>query len=333
MARESIYMRKLVDMLFSICRVNGGKAMGITINQNITYAVNYATNLKKATEKSDYAYPKTLSKENSIVDEYCARKPENASVMRKWMKAGQEVQTAFGLNEVDRSEMSMAEYKNMITESIAGIPFHMTRPYDEETVIISDEGWEAMKEDPEYEAWVLGYIKTNRDVKNPFFGMGDMGSYSVETFGARIEDRKGYGYSKIYGGTAAGARSMFQSASAGGSITTRAPQADAQPPKDYNLWEERAKEKRAKQKKQQHEEMLEELLQSRINYRSRMNELLTQKYYAQVDYQKQLNSDFLQGQDVNKIQSPLKTNSLMGNMENIISNYEIGTFDMSDNNF
>ena len=85
--------------------------------------------------------------------------------------------------------------------------------------------------------------------------MGDKGSYVVQHFGASPEDYHGVGFSKIYGGTATGARSMYKSAKAGG-IETRGPQADLQPPADYNLWEERRKAKRCKRKEQLDEEIM-----------------------------------------------------------------------------
>ncbi len=60
----------------------------------------------------------------------------------------------------------MSEFKEKISQVIGSIPHHMTRPYDEETVLISEEGWENMKKDPDYAAWVAGYLKEDRSVSN-----------------------------------------------------------------------------------------------------------------------------------------------------------------------
>lgn len=51
-----------------------------------------------------------------------------------------------------------------------------------------------MKNDADYEAWVLGYTVENRSVRNPFFGWpGVSGSVYVEKFGASIEEHIGQG--------------------------------------------------------------------------------------------------------------------------------------------
>ena len=34
------------------------------------------------------------------------------------------------------------------------------------------QGWEQMRKDPDYEAWILGYFVEDRAVRNPFFGWG-----------------------------------------------------------------------------------------------------------------------------------------------------------------
>ena len=160
-----------------------------------------------------------------------------------------------------------------MSKVIAGIPHHATRPYDEETVLISEEGWENMKKDPDYAAYVVGLLQEDRSFANPFFALGDKGSYIVQHFGASPEDYHGVGFSKIYGGTAAGARSMYNSAKAGG-IETRGPQADLQPPADYNLWEERRKAKRRKRKEQLDEEIMSQYYQKK-----HLNDLYEKKLY------------------------------------------------------
>lgn len=86
----------------------------------------------------------------------------------------------------------MDEYKSFITMLLNSIPFDSTRIYDEEIISISEKGWEQMKNDSDYEAWVLGYTVENRSVRNPFFGMiGASGNFYVERFGASIEEHNG----------------------------------------------------------------------------------------------------------------------------------------------
>ncbi len=216
---------------------------------------------------------KQESQRGSVMEEYYARKPQYKERAKERVDGGYVVLKCAGISAEDMENMSMNEFKDVMSKVIAGIPHHATRPYDEETVLISEEGWENMKKDPDYAAYVVGLLQEDRSFANPFFALGDKGSYIVQHFGASPEDDHGVGFSKIYGGTAAGARSMYNSAKAGG-IETRGPQADLQPPADYNLWEERRKAKRRKRKEQLDEEIMSQYYQKK-----HLNDLYEKKLY------------------------------------------------------
>lgn len=216
---------------------------------------------------------KQESQRGSVMEEYYARKPQYKERAKERVDGGYVVLKCAGISTEDMENMSMNEFKDVMSKVIAGIPHHATRPYDEETVLISEEGWENMKKDPDYAAYVVGLLQEDRSFANPFFALGDKGSYIVQHFGASPEDYHGVGFSKIYGGTAAGARSMYNSAKAGG-IETRGPQADLQPPADYNLWEERRKAKRRKRKEQLDEEIMSQYYQKK-----HLNDLYKKKLY------------------------------------------------------
>ena len=216
---------------------------------------------------------KQESQRGSVMEEYYARKPQYKERAKERVDGGYVVLKCAGISAEDMENMSMNEFKDVMSKVIAGIPHHATRPYDEETVLISEEGWENMKKDPDYAAYVVGLLQEDRSFANPFFALGDKGSYIVQHFGASPEDYHGVGFSKIYGGTAAGARSMYNSAKAGG-IETRGPQADLQPPADYNLWEERRKAKRRKRKEQLDEEIMSQYYQKK-----HLNDLYEKKLY------------------------------------------------------
>ncbi len=100
---------------------------------------------------------------------------------------------------VDTKSMSMNEYKAYITEQISEIPFDETRPNDEEFIQISDAGWEAMKEDPSYETWVLDKIRSTRSTSDGYYSLGGSGSYTMESFGASREDYRVQSWSKDLG--------------------------------------------------------------------------------------------------------------------------------------
>ncbi len=67
-----------------------------------------------------------------------------------------------------RENMSMEEYKQYIHSQISQISKHPSQAGANWNVLINDDGFEAMKNDPDYEAWVLDTIKTNFSTPDPF---------------------------------------------------------------------------------------------------------------------------------------------------------------------
>lgn len=132
--------------------------------------------------------------ETSVVDEHKKKHPEEASIVDGQVKAGEQARKRYG-SDVSTKDMSMSEYKRYITGILNQIPFDSTRIYDEEIISISEKGWEQMKNDPKYEAWILGYTVRNRSVSNPFAVMG-AANFCVERFGASIEEHRGESVSK-----------------------------------------------------------------------------------------------------------------------------------------
>ncbi len=167
-----------------------------TINANYT-AKTYTNSAKKQEVKK--GQPETtsfcdtvLKKSESAVDQYKRKHPEDAYHVDSQVQAGKAVWTKNGVEDVSREDMTMEEYKAFINGLLNSIPFDATRIYDKEMISISDAGWEQMKHDPDYEAWVLGYTVENRSVRNPFFGWpGASGNVYVEKFGASIEEHIG----------------------------------------------------------------------------------------------------------------------------------------------
>ncbi len=93
-------------------------------------------------------------------------------------------------------DMTLEEYKGYINDKIAKIPFHYSHRRDKEYLTISEEGYLAMKNDPEYEAWVLEHIRENRSVdislitSNPHYISGE----DYEYIGATKESCHGESY-------------------------------------------------------------------------------------------------------------------------------------------
>ncbi len=57
-------------------------------------------------------------------------------------------------------DMTMEEYKQYIAQKIRQFPVHPSRRNEYISVTISEEGYAAMKADPEYEAWVLNDLRS-----------------------------------------------------------------------------------------------------------------------------------------------------------------------------
>lgn len=112
------------------------------------------------------------------------------------------------------TEMTMAEYQEYIWEKIDSFPFSPTRPYDEQTIKISEKCWNRMKEDPEYENKMMNIIKDGRQYPDPFFGMGSCGAYEVLDFDGG-EGCLSHTFSKNFGGSKLGASNQFDKESEG----------------------------------------------------------------------------------------------------------------------
>ena len=169
--------------------------MSNTINTNYTAGIynNSVNRQAKSSQMETTSFAdKVAEKRESAVDRYKKNHPKDAAHVDTQVQAGKSVIAKNGADNVSREDMTMEEYKNFINGLMNSIPFDATRIYDREIVSISDAGWEQMKNDPDYEAWVLGYTVENRSVRNPFFGWpGASGSVYVEKFGASIEEHIG----------------------------------------------------------------------------------------------------------------------------------------------
>lgn len=95
-----------------------------------------------------------------------------------------------GAVRISPEDMTMEEYKEYIYNRIAQIPLHPTNMQDTISVQITEEGFAAMKEDAEYEEWVLDSIKTNFSSYDPWSGMCG-GKYVILHFGASKEQSRG----------------------------------------------------------------------------------------------------------------------------------------------
>lgn len=187
-----------------------------------------------AASKADDKVKQTKS--STVMSDYYRENPDKRAEQESRVNEGRKLLKEAGLYPEDINILSMDCFKDSVSRLISNIPYSSTRPFDEETVVISDAGWENMKSDPDYAAWVAGFIKEDRSAANSVSDGEDKGTYCVHNFGATPEEYRGHSFSKIFGGTAAGARTMYIAESGNDGIVTRAPRADRQPERNYNLW-------------------------------------------------------------------------------------------------
>lgn len=84
-------------------------------------------------------------------------------------------------------DMTMVEYKQYIYNKISQIPMHPTRAGESISVTISEAGFEAMKNDPEYEAWVLNDLQVGWSQPDKWSGICG-GAFSTIYYGASKEE-------------------------------------------------------------------------------------------------------------------------------------------------
>ncbi len=128
-----------------------------------------------------------------------AERSEGASFRQAIEAAGQKAGTtapAAGIGRIySTADMTMEEYKQYIYDKIIRMPVNYSQIQDAVSINISEEGFAAMKADPEYEKWVLDTIRRDLSAYNPWGTMGES-TYRSHYFGATKQEYKGYCYAK-----------------------------------------------------------------------------------------------------------------------------------------
>lgn len=111
--------------------------------------------------------------------------------------AGTSVSKAKGVKVVSTEDMTLEQYKQYIHDKISRIPLHPSQRLNSISVHISDEGFEAMQKDSEYEKWVLESLEYNFGFHDPWANLCG-GSYHVHYFGATKDEYLGQSWFKGY---------------------------------------------------------------------------------------------------------------------------------------
>ena len=205
--------------------------------------------------------------------------------------------TIEGATAVSTKDMTLEEYKKYIHDKISEFPMHSDLMGDYFSIHISDEGFKAMKDDPEYEKWVLQDIKTGFSTPLPGWARSIRGTeYIVANYGATKEQCSCSSWSIGYQGGIGD-----------------------------KIWEQRSEgsfwTKRGEQKK----------IQDRIDKRVAEKKELEEKWMQKVAEKRKAYTDFLNGKTSLKTNSVSEFNDLFSmptdpKVAGILSAYEAGTF-------
>lgn len=167
---------------------------------------------------------------------------------------------------VSTKDMTLDEYKNYIANKISQLPFHPSQALCSYSIHISDEGFEAMQNDPEYEKWVIDSLGQNFATNNPWTSVCG-GSYAVFSFGATKEECRAFGWYEGYQGGKG--KDIWEEKSEGAFWTRRAERKEMQ---------ERLEEK-AYARELEQQELLEEYIGEQIRHRKEMNQYFNAMHY------------------------------------------------------
>lgn len=99
------------------------------------------------------------------------------------------------VGSVSTKDMTLEEYKQYIYDKISQIPLHPSQRLNSIAVFITDDGFEAMQEDPEYEKWVLDSLAHSFGFHDPWANLCG-GSFTIHHFGADKEAYHGESWFK-----------------------------------------------------------------------------------------------------------------------------------------
>ena len=137
------------------------------------------------------------------------------------------------------ADMTMEEYKAYLGKKLSAIPWHPNRQNDEESITITDAGWERLKNDPAYEKKLLDDIAIDRSFWSPLHSFRS-GTYCTRHIGATEAEYDGWSWSKDHGfGSAEASRKQFEEKSKDSFITVRAKKRKLQAELDERHYEQR----------------------------------------------------------------------------------------------
>ncbi len=161
-------------------------------------------------------YAGAVRKKSGYIEDSMKKYPQYADDWKKEIEAGYKLQNTYPPSK-SKNEMSREEYRTYISGIIGRIPQDISRSTTESAIMISDGTFDVMKDDPDYEAYVLGGIKEIFTARNPWMAGSGVKRYELIQFGSRMENFKGSSWSDMTSTFAgrSGAQSYFDKLSKG----------------------------------------------------------------------------------------------------------------------
>jgi hypothetical protein len=218
---------------------------------------------------------KTTEKKSGHIEESMQKYPEYASHWKSVIAKGHQI-TEADPPVKPREEMTMEEYKSYIGGLIDKIPVDISQSSTEFSFVISDEAWETMKDDPDFEAYVVGGLEHNLTYRNPWMVPPRVKRYCVLQIGVPMENGSGSSWGDLSYGTTADSDAHFRKLSKGESFRKKP---DPQVIKQIEA--KRLEEKR--QKTEREKKLVEKQRRAREDYknliRKRADEAGLEEFY------------------------------------------------------
>lgn len=216
-----------------------------TETTNVTKSVK--SSFADAVDKAETgAEAQKVQKRSGRIAESMQKYPQYAKDWKREIENGHKL-TAIYPPSKSRDDMTMDEYKSYISSVIDKIPEDYSRSTTESSIHITDEAWETMKDDPDFEAYVLGGIEDVFTFHNPWMSPPRVKRWEVMTLGVPMENYSGSSWGDMSMGANNNAENLFKTKSKGESYHKNPDQAAIKRVEERQREQKRLKEKRNKE--------------------------------------------------------------------------------------
>ena len=203
---------------------------------------------------------KTTEKKSGHIEESMQKYPQYAEDWKRLIANGHKI-TEADPPAKSRDEMTMEEYKSYIGSLIDKTPVDISQSSTETSIVISDEAWETMKDDPDFEAYVIGGLEYNFTFRNPWMVPPRVKRYEVMQIGVPMENYRASSWGDLSYGTTADSDAHFRKLSKGESFRKK-----PDPQVIKRIEAKRLEEKR--QKTEREKKLVEKQRRAREDYKN-----------------------------------------------------------------